>query len=404
MNKMAFVLALAFLLLAACNGNSGGPPADSTPPPAERPPEGGLSSLAVERAFENLTFTQPVEMVQRPGDEERWYLLEKAGRVRTFTAQDSGAADTLDLRESVQSGPSEAGLLGIAFHPQFETNGAVFLSYTAGTSQNLVSRISRFTSPDGGLTIDPASEQILLSLDQPFGNHNGGQIAFGPDGHLYIGFGDGGSGGDPQGHGQNKDTLLGAILRIDVNASQQDRSYGIPPGNPFVQGGGAAEIYAWGLRNPWRFGFDRETGLLWAADVGQNAWEEVNIIEAGGNYGWNIREGAHCYPPNIRTCPTEGLIDPVTEYPNASGDCSITGGYVYRGDRIPSLQGTYLFGDFCSGKIWGLPLDQAGRPAAPHQVLVESNLGISSFAQGHDGEVYILDFGGGTIHRLVQRP
>jgi glucose/arabinose dehydrogenase len=185
--------------------------------------------------------------------------------------------------------------------------------------------------------------------------------------------------------------------------AEEGRSYAIPADNPFAAGGGAPEIYAWGQRNPWRSSFDRETGIFWSADVGQNAWEEVNIIERGGNYGWNIREGAHCFPPNVTDCQTDGLIDPVTEYPNADGDCSITGGYVYRGAMFPDLVGTYLFGDFCSGRIRGLPTDADGLPAGSHSLLLDSPLQISSFAEGNDGEVYVLGFSGGSIFRLEQQ-
>jgi glucose/arabinose dehydrogenase len=393
--KTLLAFFLLFFLLPACNSRSSEPP----------PP--GSQSIALERVFPALIFTEPVELVQRPGDDERWYLLERGGAVLTFTGQGESASVAADLNGRIDSEPMEGGLLGIAFHPQFEENAALFLSYTAPATAPgvaIVSRISRFISPDGGLTIDPESEQILLTLDQPRGNHNGGQIMFGPDGYLYIGFGDGGGAGDPFEHGQNPETLFGAILRIDIDASSNDRPYGIPADNPFVEGGGAPEVYAWGLRNPWRFSFDQQTGVLWAADVGQNHWEEVNIIQRGGNYGWNIREGAHCFPPHVQDCPTEGLIDPVTEYPNAAGDCSITGGYVYRGEAIPALRGNYLFGDFCSGKIWALPLGDDGTPAAGHHLLLESNERISSFGQGNDAEVYLLDFTGGGIYRLVPSP
>ncbi len=355
--------------------------------------------------FAGRTFVQPLDLRQAPGDDERWFLVEKRGTIQLLQ---SGAEPALfaDLRDRVDSGPSEAGLLGLAFHPAFAENRQVFLSYTAaGTGPNvaLVSRISRFQASADGLRLDPDSEEILLTLDQPFGNHNGGNIVFGPDGFLYIGFGDGGSAGDPRGHGQNPETLLGTILRLDVDRQNPGLAYTIPFDNPFVQGGGAPEIFAWGLRNPWRFSFDRETGLLWAADVGQNAWEEVNIIEAGGNYGWNIREGAHCFEPPTN-CPTEGLIDPVTEYPNAGGDCSVTGGFVYRGEELPDLRGTYLFGDFCSGRIWGLPLNEQGLPipGTPHQLLLQSPARIASFAEGNDGEIYILDFTGGRVFKLTE--
>jgi glucose/arabinose dehydrogenase len=384
MRPLLWLIAIALPLLSSGCRESGGA-ADS----------GGHISLA--EAFPGLIFDQPLALVQPPGD-DRWYLAEKGGRIFTFTGTQSPPALFADLRDHVDSGPMEAGLLGIAFHPRYQENRQAFLSYTApGTGgAALLSRISRFSVTAEG-SLDLPSEEVLLELPQPFGNHNGGQILFGPDGFLYIGFGDGGSGGDPRGNGQNPQTLLGAILRIDVDGVAP---YAIPPDNPFVQGGGAPEIFAWGLRNPWRFSFDRQTGILWAADVGQNAWEEVNIVTKGGNYGWNFREGAHCFQPPVG-CPTEGLIDPATEYPNAGGDCSVTGGYVYRGKRVPSLQGTYLFADFCSGKIWGLPLAADGRPAGPHRLLHECPLRISSFAEGDDGGGYLLEFSAGALPRIV---
>lgn len=391
MKTAAFGLTLVLLLpLWACGGGNGSDTKTSPSPSA--------TSVSLTRAFPSLTFSQPTALVQRPGDDARWYLLEKGGRVLTFTPQDPAPSVALDIRDRVESAPSEAGLLGIAFHPDFASNRQLFLSYTAPGSP-LVSRISRFTSADGR-TIDPASEEILLTLNQPFANHNGGQIAFGPDGFLYIGFGDGGSGGDPQGNGQNLGTLLGKILRIDVNTRSEERAYGLPPGNPFAGGGGRPEIFAWGLRNPWRFSFDRTTGKLWAADVGQDAWEEVDIVERGKNYGWDIREGAHCFEPP-QGCRTEGLTDPVAEYPNAADDCSVTGGYVYRGTAVPGLAGTYLYGDFCSGRVWGLPLGADGNPSGAPRLLADSDVQISSFAEGNDGEVYLLNFGGGTVHRVA---
>ncbi len=245
----------------------------------------------------------------------------------------------------------------------------------------------------GGQTLDPTSEQIILSVDQPFGNHNGGGIAFGNDGYLYIGFGDGGSGGDPLGNGQNTNTLLGAFLRIDVDGSAP---YTIPPDNPFAAGGGRPEIYAYGFRNPWRWSFDRGTGDLWAGDVGQGLWEEVDRVALGGNYGWDIMEGSQCY--NAASCDSAGMLPPIAEYSHAEG-CSVTGGYVYRGADIPQLEGTYVYGDYCSGRIWGVFYNPAGGPFS--QVLLDSGRVISSFAEGHDGELYLLDYTQGSIYRLV---
>ena len=237
-----------------------------------------------------------------------------------------------------------------------------------------------------------------MEIGQPFSNHNGGHITFGPDGYLYVGLGDGGSGGDPRGHGQNLRTLLGTILRIDVSTLDVTGSYAVPPDNPFVGVEGARpEIWAYGLRNPWRFSFDRETGELWAGDVGQNKLEEIDIITPGGNYGWNIMEGSSCFRDN--RCDRDEFVPPVAEY-GRDGGCSVTGGYVYRGSRLPALVGAYLYGDFCTGKIWALRYD--GSRVTENAQIADTDLQISSFAEGPDGEVYILSFTG-QIARLTLR-
>ncbi len=354
------------------------------------------ASLALEPAFGELRFEKPVALIPAPTG-TAWYLVEQAGVVSRIEPGASGVKRmvVVDLRDRVDDGPNEAGLLGMALHPRFVETGKVYLSYTA-PGRPLISRIAEFVSRDGGKTLDAASERILLSLDQPYRNHNGGNIAFGPDGFLYIGFGDGGSGGDPHGNGQNPDTLLGKLLRIDVDGGAP---YAIPPDNPYAKGGGRPEIYASGLRNPWRFSFDRETGALWAADVGQNEWEEIDLIVRGGNYGWNLREGAHCFEAD--DCPTEGFIDPVAEYDHDAG-CSVTGGYVYRGKARPALQGAYLYGDYCSGTIWGLFPKPGGGHEAPRP-LIAADLRISSFGEDADGELYVLDHDGGGVYRIVEK-
>ncbi|MBA3562637.1 MAG: PQQ-dependent sugar dehydrogenase [Gammaproteobacteria bacterium] len=418
MNRRIGWLALTLAALAACGGGGGSSP-EPAPPEPEPPPPGvsGLDArpanrtcVALDRAGSTLAiaiepvltslpaFEEPVALRQAPGDDARWFVLERSGRVRVF-ANNEAASSTpvfIDITSRVDSGPQEAGLLGIAFHPEFSTNGQVFLSYTRPGAP-LVSFVSRFTSFDGGQTLDPASEEVILTLEQPFPNHNGGNIDFGPDGFLYIGFGDGGSGGDPLGNGQDTSNWFGALLRIDVDGAAP---YAIPADNPFAASagcgaGGCPEIYAWGFRNPWRWSFDSGTGELWLGDVGQAQWEEVDRIELGGNYGWNVREGAHCF--NASTCDTTGLIDPVAEYPHAGG-VSITGGYVYRGPDIPALAGSFIYGDFGSGTIWGLVDD--GNGLAPRE-LAKTNLGISAFGQDAAGEIYVVDFFGGGIHRLV---
>ncbi|WP_373045696.1 PQQ-dependent sugar dehydrogenase [Vulgatibacter sp.] len=354
------------------------------------------AAVALERAFPALQFTRPVGLLQPPGDRSWFWVVEQNGRVLRF-ANEEGAASAepvIDLQERIDARPMEGGLLGLAFHPRFESNGQVYLSFTDQGPSGLRSVIARYVSADGGATLDPASESIVLTVNQPYANHNGGHVAFGPDGMLYIGFGDGGSGGDPLGSGQDLRSRLGKILRIDVDAGAP---FAVPDDNPWAGGGGDPTIWAHGLRNPWRFSFDRATGDLWAGDVGQNAWEEVDRIVRGGNYGWNVREGAHCY--DAVTCETAELIDPVAEYDHGQGQ-SITGGFVYRGAAIPALAGVYLYGDFSSGRLWGLFSDDEGA-AAPRVLIESTGLAISSFAEDAEGALYLLDWIGGGIHRIV---
>lgn len=385
MYKCLTILFSLFALISCGGGNTS---SDSNPPVNGAP----LPKVALQPVFKDIEFTFPLALLQAPGDVNRWFVVERAGKIKAVS-DDSGTPSSsvfIDISAQVTT-TGEGGLLGAAFHPDFQRNGQVYLSYTRPGAP-LTSYISRFTSPDEGQTLDPASEQPILIVDQPFQNHNGGNIAFGPEGHLYIGLGDGGSGGDPLGNGQNTDTLLGALLRIDVDASTP---YGIPADNPFVPGGGRAEIFAWGFRNPWRWSFDRATGALWVGDVGQADWEEIDRVERGGNYGWNIREGAHCF--NSDTCDASGLIDPVVEYDHSQG-CSVTGGYVYRGTAIPALAGVYIYGDFCSGRIWGLFGDAEGHPRA--ELLIDSDISITSFGEDQAGELYVLG-SEGQIFRLV---
>jgi uncharacterized repeat protein (TIGR03806 family) len=339
--------------------------------------------------------------------------VQQGGQVLRFANNNATTttATFIDISGRITSG-GETGLLGMAFHPNFPTDRRVFLSYTA-TAGNLVSRISSFLSLDGGLTLDPNSERILLTLNQPESNHNGGNIAFGADGFLYVGFGDGGSGGDPHtqngpiGNGQALKTMLGKILRIDVGTVETATTYAIPSANPFAanpkcgpatNAQSCPEIYAYGFRNPWRWSFDRQSGELWVGDVGQNAWEEVDLVVKGGNYGWRCREGRHNF--NTTGCPTSGLIDPVGEYDHGLG-VSITGGYVYRGPQTTALRGRYIFGDFGSGRIWTLLPDNAG--GYTRTDLMSSGRSISSFAQANDGELYIVDYSGG-LYRIVFQP
>jgi glucose/arabinose dehydrogenase len=309
----------------------------------------------------------------------------------------------LDISGAVNSS-GEGGLLGFAFHPDFPLTPEVFVSYTR-TGAPLVSYVSRFFSTDNGQTLLAGSEEVILTLLQPRTNHNGGDITFGPDGLLYISFGDGGGSGDPDGNGQDNTNLHGTIVRIDVDAGAP---YAIPATNPNAanatcpQGYGSApcaEIFAWGLRNPWRISFDNVTGKLWAGDVGQGAWEEIDVIDIDGNYGWNVREGAHCFEPATGCATT--FVDPITEYGRGDG-VSVTGGYVYRGSDVPELVGWYVFGDFGSGNLFAIPEDSA--MGVTPEILLDTNLGIVTFGQDNAGELYLMDFGVGTIHKVESAP
>jgi uncharacterized repeat protein (TIGR03806 family) len=370
-------------------------PSNATCRAPERPQ--GADKVQLVPALGGATFSMPVGAFQAPQDGSRWFVVEKAGTVKVIPS--GGTPSTfVDVRSLVNAGPQEAGLLGMAFHPRFATNGQVFLSYTAPSATspvNLRSVVARFTSKDGGKTLEPTPEE-LLSLDQPFENHNGGNIAFGPDGRLYLGLGDGGSAGDPNNNAQNTQSLLGKLLRIGVDGS---KPYAIPADNPFALGGGRKEIYALGFRNPWRYSFDRATGELWLADVGQSSWEEIDRVVKGGNYGWKPKEGDHCFGSN--PCNQPGLIDPVWEYDHSQG-VSITGGFVYRGSALPPLIGQYLYGDFGSGRIWALAPD--AQNALFSRLLLETGLAIASFAEGADGELYVIDFSGGKLYQLAPAP
>ena len=414
--------ALLGLALAACNGSdetavavddgSGTAPDTSDPIPPDPgtsdPPADGpapIPDIRLERVFEGLTLAAPLGMVQPPGDPGRWFLIERAGRVRVLENRPgvSGSTVALDITGVVDTGRSEGGLLGIAFHPQFQDNGEIYLYYTrdgGGSGGPLDTVVSRFTVSEGP-PVTLGGEEALLVLDQFAANHNGGDIHFGPDGFLYIGLGDGGGGNDPGDNGQDPTTLLGSMLRIDVTSQPaQGETYVIPSDNPFVTGGGAPEVYAFGLRNPFRWSFDMEDGRLWLGDVGQNAWEEVNIIEKGGNYGWACREGAH--PGPKPTCASPGPVDPIAEYPTGSS-CAVTGGYVYRGTDVPELDGVYLYGDFCSGIVWGLREDPAGGAPLVRQLL-DTNLSLAAFAQDLNGEVYLLNLASGQIFQVAPSP
>jgi glucose/arabinose dehydrogenase len=334
--------------------------------------------------------------------------VQRSGVVRQFSnvANATASSGFIDITARVDSSSTETGLLGMAFHPGFPADPRVFLSYTATVSGQLVSRISAFTTADSGQTLNANSEQVLLTVNQPERNHNGGHLTFGRDGYLYIGFGDGGGSGDvhgSNGNGQNLNTLLGKLLRIDIG-SNGAATYSIPGSNPYAANakcpaaGGSApcpELYAWGFRNPWRFSFDRQTTELWAGDVGQDAWEEINQVQLGGNYGWRCREAAHVY--NSSGCGG-AYIDPVAEYDRGLG-YSVTGGYVYRGTQLTPLLGRYLFADYGSGNIFAWLPQQATAPRAPTRLLA-SGRSIASFGEANNGELYVVDYANGRVYRL----
>jgi uncharacterized repeat protein (TIGR03806 family) len=416
----SLLLVASLLLLEACHSSSDD---DNSAPPPPLPPGAvvGLDarpsnltcvaparapatgvSTQLQRVFSNLTFAQPLGMMQAPGDGSRWYVLQKGGAVRVFANTATPTASTF-ISLTVNSG-GEGGLLGMAFHPQWATNRYVYLSFTEGSP--MVSVVARFTMSANFMTADPATRVNIIRVPQPVEtNHKGGYIAFDQNGLLFLGLGDGGGGGDPYSTGLDTTDLLGSLLRIDVDSGTP---YAIPPDNPFASAvelcdqrahtssaSSCPEIYAWGLRNPWRWSFDSATGDLWLGDVGQGAREEIDRVQRGGNYGWNCREGSIAY----NSCPTPAtnFIDPVHDYGRTLG-VSITGGYVYRGTQLPGLMGRYVFGDFGSGRIWQLVPNGSG--GFTREELVAASFPISSFGEGNDGELYVVDYGG-SLHRIV---
>ena len=354
----------------------------------------------LEPAFPDLRFTRPVDLQHAGDGSDRLFVVEQAGVIRVFDNDPAATAASvfLDIRDRVRDQNNEEGLLGLAFHPNYTDNGLFFVSYTASSPRRSVLARYRVDAADPDRA-DPGSEEVILSTPQPAGNHNGGQIAFGPDGFLYLALGDGGGANDQFGNGQNRASLLGAMLRIDVDTPDAIRPYSIPTDNPFAENevGFREEIYAYGLRNPWRFSFDPVTGLLWAADVGQGAFEEIDLIERGGNYGWNIMEGLHCFSPPLG-CDQSGLVLPIHEYPHNGEAKSVTGGYVYRGPSVPELTGRYIYADFIDGRIWALEYD--GQQVVQNTELLDTSLSIASFGVDQNNELYICAFDG-RIYRFA---
>lgn len=380
-------------------------PGQTTSPTGPAPPPSPASIASGDPAGVRISLELVVDGLAAPlfatgaGDGSgQLFVVEQGGRIRIVRDGQLLSEPFLDIRDRVRSG-GEQGLLGLAFHPGFgAAEDRFYVNYTDRSGDTVVAEYRRSADPDRA---DPASERVLLRIDQPFANHNGGMLAFGPDGRLYIGTGDGGSAGDPFDAGQRLDTLLGKLLRIDPEPSSSG-PYRVPSDNPFVGRAGArGEIWAFGLRNPWRFAFDRRTGQLWIADVGQDRYEEVDRapggLGRGANYGWARMEGRHCYPSG-EGCARPGFVLPLAEYDHSLG-CSVTGGYVYRGARFPSLAGVYLFGDYCSGRLWGVA---SGGPDEQEPVLLaETGRTISSFGEDDAGELYLTDLAAGSLWRIT---
>ena len=350
--------------------------------------------------FPKLGFERLTNLTQPDGEDNLLFVTEQAGIIHGFV-NDLNVAESfvfLDITNRVSTKGNEEGLLGMAFDPDYSENGRFYVYYSASNPRRSV--LSRFqTPPNNTDSADATSEVIVMEIPQPYSNHNGGQLAFGPDGYLYVGLGDGGSAGDPKSNGQDLGTLLGSVLRIDVSRKTGRPGYGIPNDNPFSGVEGAREeIWAYGLRNPWRFSFNRDTGELWLGDVGQHLWEEIDLIEKGGNYGWNVMEGEHCFRPKAG-CDTAGLEPPVFEYGSEEG-CSVIGGYVYRGNRLPSLWGAYVYADYCSGSIWAL--QQEDGSVTDQRLIASLDRQITSFGQDREGNLYVLTPNSG-IYELVER-
>ncbi len=381
---------LMVLLPTAC-ALSAGEPSQPVDPCSVRFPT-TVPQIELQKFIDGLT--RPVYLAHAGDGSGRLFVVEQAGVIRIVRDGKISATPFLDIRDRVESG-GEKGLLSVAFHPNYKENGRFFVNYTGRKDGALKTIIAEYKVSPSNPDVADRVEKIILEIEQPFANHNGGLNKFGPDGFLYIGMGDGGAAGDPFNFAQNLESLLGKFLRIDI----EKEPYAIPQDNPFVgRANTQGEIWAYGLRNPWRFSFDRCTGRLFAGDVGQNRIEEIDLIEKGKNYGWRIMEGSQCFEPSTG-CNTQGLELPIAEYDHSLG-CSVTGGYVYRGTQYPALIGHYLFGDYCSGRIWSLTEDPQGRWTM--RQLIDSPFSISSFGEDEQGELYVIHYGG-AVHRVTAK-
>ena len=385
------LLIASLACLLSCGGGGSGTNGTATRTPPSTSPQVAFRALA-------SGFTNPVGLEMPNDGSNRFFVVEQGGTIKNFYPDGTVAVENfLDITGKVTSG-GELGLLGLTFHPGFSRNGRFFVNYTRtvgnGQIQTVIAEYQVSSDPN---VADPNSERILLVQDQPFPNHKAGQLAFGPDGFLYFGLGDGGSEGDPMGNGQNLGTLLGKMLRIDVDHQDPGLPYAIPADNPFATSSTALhEIWAYGFRNPWRFSFERGTDRQFCGDVGQDRFEEVDIVQKGGNFGWNVMEGDHCFNP-ASGCDMEGKILPITEYDHSKG-IAVIGGYVYKGTQIPSLTNLYVFGDLASGSVWYL---REGPPGTFKQTLLLTvPFQISSFGQDVDGELYVVDYKDGSVLKL----
>lgn len=405
---------LSALLVVACSGSDSSSPtpargtttplpdaganARPTPPPRVEP----LAPVAFERAFPALSFVRATGLYELPDGSNRFLVLEQRGRILIFDNRPEvqQAALFMDIVDRVNSQGNEEGLLGLAFAPDFARTGVFYLNYTAQSPRRTV--IARYAAAADRSRADPASQDVVLQIEQPYANHNGGQIVFGPDGYLYVGMGDGGLANDPGNRAQDLNELLGKMLRIDVSGTSPGLGYRIPPDNPFTgRADRRGEIWAYGLRNPWRFSFDPANGDLWAGDVGQNAFEEIDLVRKGANYGWAILEANRCVRGS--NCDRSGTVPPVIDYPTSGGNCSVTGGYVYRKGDIPQIQGAYVYADYCSGRVWALRYD--GSQVTEHTQVADVSFRISSFAVDRAGNLYAVGHGeapgGAGIYRVV---
>ena len=364
-------------------------------------------NITLTDAFPNLTFTSALHLTHSGDGTNRIFVVQQNGKIIVFPNDSNAAAAQtkifLDILNKISAAAGEQGLLGLAFHPNFSSNGYIYINYTAPSPLRTV--IARYKVKQSDQNkIDSLSEYKLLEINQPFTNHNGGSVMFGMDGYLYIGMGDGGSAGDPNGNAQNLQALLGKILRIDVSDTTATRRYLIPSTNPFYNNpsAGKEELFTWGMRNPWKYSQDPVTGLIYCADVGQGTWEEIDIIQNGKNYGWKVMEGFVCYSPSTG-CDTTGKTLPIKAYNHSAGDCSVTGGFVYRGFRRPELRGAYIYGDYCSGRIWMLRYSSG--VVTSDSLLTQKAIALTSFGVDQNNELYVVaSAASGKIWRFNKSP